>query len=708
MTGPIAALAAIMISVAAALGGADCSAIVEEAARLEQEAAEREEASRHLIAIDAGHQEQGNFGQEPIGPGASETKTKVAGGTRGRYTGVPEYELTLDISLQLRDELENRGYRVLMIRETNDVDITNSERAQMANEADADAFIRVHANGSDSSSANGAMTICQTSSNPYNGELYEESRRLSELVLDAYTEATGIRKERVWETDTMSGINWCEVPVTIIEMGYMTNPDEDEKMQDDDFQKQMVQGLANGVEEYLREKDEEEREQSVEDSGLESFDISPERSIPNTAAAPSSETDSETTEESSTGISTEEEEKSREKTISKMDEQSVDSGEGGTETAAETEPESKDGDEPESKDEDQTESKDSEDSESEEEEDSEEAKIREEERKKEEERLEKEEREKEEKAQALRDELSQTNTVPAKKVEKSARDVKDIVEETGKGIIKRYKKEHKAELSEQTTELEKELRAEIGKLGGKWSLYLRRLDTNEVIGINDDEKMVSASLIKLFIAGEFFALGEEGELDIDDYYNMPDVMITISDNYAANSLINACSMEKINEFISEHGFKETELNRRMLDWNGLENYTSARDCGRLLEEVLKGEFVSGKASERILTDLKNQEKRNKIPAGVPAGIETGNKTGELDNVDNDAAIIWAPDCTYVLVIMSSDTSGRIDEIRKLSSIIYQSINGQQENTESDEEEKKDIEPADEVEENIEPADEEQQ
>ena len=138
MTGPIASIAAIMISVAAALGSADCSAIIEEAARIEQEAAEREAASKYLIAIDAGHQEKGNFGQEPIGPGASQTKTKVAGGTRGTYTGVPEYELTLDISLQLRDELEDRGYRVLMIRETNDVDITNSERAQMANEANAD------------------------------------------------------------------------------------------------------------------------------------------------------------------------------------------------------------------------------------------------------------------------------------------------------------------------------------------------------------------------------------------------------------------------------------------------------------------------------------------------------------------------------------------------------------------------------------------
>ena len=109
MTGPIAAIAAIMISVATALGSADCSVIAEEAARIAQEAKEKEEASKYLVAIDAGHQEHGNFGQEPIGPGASETKTKVAGGTRGTYTGVPEYELTLDISLQLRDELENRG-----------------------------------------------------------------------------------------------------------------------------------------------------------------------------------------------------------------------------------------------------------------------------------------------------------------------------------------------------------------------------------------------------------------------------------------------------------------------------------------------------------------------------------------------------------------------------------------------------------------------
>ena len=386
-------------------------------------------------------------------------------------------------------------------------------------------------------------------------------------------------------------------------------------MQDDEFQQLMVQGMADGIEAYIEEKKEADRDETESADSEES-------------AAASTEAASE----ASTAASTEA------------------AAEASTEYAAVTEPG-----------EDGSESPENEDQE-------EEAKEREKER------LMAEERAREAKAQALRDMLASTTFTPARKTERSAKEAGGIISRAGRDIVKRYKDELYTRTSVEMKALEEELSEEIGKLGGKWSLYLKRLDTDQVIGINDDEKMIAASLIKLFIAGEFYTLAEEGELDADNFHNMPDLMISISDNGAANSLISACTMEKINEFAREKGYEETELNRRMLDWNGKENYTSARDCGKMLEEVLKGEYVSEEASERILEALRDQQRTSKIPAGVPGEVKTANKTGELDNVDNDAAIVWSPECTYILCIMSSNTGGRIPEIRKLSSMVYNSIN----------------------------------
>ena len=204
-----------------------------------------------VIAIDPGHQQYGNPDQEPVGPGASATKAKVSSGTSGVASGVPEYQLTLEIGLKLRDELEERGYKVIMSRESNEIDISNSERADIANDADADAFVRIHANGCGDPGRSGAMTICQTSGNVYNGDLYKQSRALADCILDAYVISTGIKYESVWETDSMSGINWSRVPVTIVEMGYMTNSEEDLNMQDSEMQEKMVDGIANGIDAYM-------------------------------------------------------------------------------------------------------------------------------------------------------------------------------------------------------------------------------------------------------------------------------------------------------------------------------------------------------------------------------------------------------------------------------------------------------------------------
>ena len=151
----------------------------------------------------------------------------------------------------MQTELESRGYQVLMIRTQNDVNISNSERAQMANNAGADAFVRIHANGSDNTSVKGAMGICPTSKNPYCANIYASSRKLTDCIMNAFQAATGVSKATVWETDTMSGINWCQVPVTIVEMGYMSSAEEDALMATEDYQAKMVQGMANGLDQFF-------------------------------------------------------------------------------------------------------------------------------------------------------------------------------------------------------------------------------------------------------------------------------------------------------------------------------------------------------------------------------------------------------------------------------------------------------------------------
>lgn len=203
------------------------------------------------IVIDPGHQKKGNSETEPIGPGATETKAKVSSGTQGVSTNIPEYIVNLEVSLKLRDILKERGYRVIMTRETHDVNISNSERAAIANEKEADVFVRIHCNGSEDSSIMGTLTMCPTKNNPYCSQIYQESRSLSEYILEELCEKSGAKNGGIIETDSMSGLNWCKTPVTIVEMGYMSNPNEDKKLTTWEYQDKLAYGIAGGIDNYF-------------------------------------------------------------------------------------------------------------------------------------------------------------------------------------------------------------------------------------------------------------------------------------------------------------------------------------------------------------------------------------------------------------------------------------------------------------------------
>ena len=208
------------------------------------------EEKQKVIVIDAGHQTRAMSATEPIGPGSSQRK--VTGGASGCVTHLPEYKLNLQVAKKLQKELVNRGYKVIMVRTKNNVRMSNVQRAKVANKYKADAFIRIHANSAGSSSVKGALTIAPASNNRYMTKANRKaSQKLSKKVLKAMCKTTGAKNRGVMYTNSMTGINWCKVPVTIVEMGFMSNPSEDRKMAKASYQKKIVKGIADGIDNFF-------------------------------------------------------------------------------------------------------------------------------------------------------------------------------------------------------------------------------------------------------------------------------------------------------------------------------------------------------------------------------------------------------------------------------------------------------------------------
>lgn len=208
--------------------------------------------NKKMVCLDPGHQLKGSSKLEPVAPNSTKKKARVSSGTQGVSTKKNEYELTLEIGLKLKQELLKKGYDVFMTREKHNINISNMERAIMTNNKRCDVYIRIHADGSENRNIQGASVLTSSPKNPYTKKVQKESEIFSKILLEEYVKETKAKNRGVIYRDDLTGTNWSQKVNTLIEMGYMSNPEEDRRMSDKEYQKKMINGIVNGIDKYLK------------------------------------------------------------------------------------------------------------------------------------------------------------------------------------------------------------------------------------------------------------------------------------------------------------------------------------------------------------------------------------------------------------------------------------------------------------------------
>ncbi|MCL4079018.1 N-acetylmuramoyl-L-alanine amidase [Coriobacteriia bacterium Es71-Z0120] len=206
--------------------------------------------ARFVVCIDPGHQEKADLGREPIGPGAKQTTAKCAAPAYGVVTGQSEAEVALEIAFAVRRELEAHGARVVLTRTTNAVDISNAERARIANECGADLYVRIHAGSDTNGDLRGVRTL-YPAGNEWVAGITAASRTAAREIQRSVVNMTGARDLGSAGRNDLAGFNWSRVPVVLVECGYLSNPIEDQRLATAAYRATVARGIAAGVLHYL-------------------------------------------------------------------------------------------------------------------------------------------------------------------------------------------------------------------------------------------------------------------------------------------------------------------------------------------------------------------------------------------------------------------------------------------------------------------------
>jgi N-acetylmuramoyl-L-alanine amidase len=198
------------------------------------------------IVIDPGHGPKVNSDMEPISPDSTIMKRKYGTGTVGNVTGTMERVINLNVSLMLRDLLEKDGFKVIMTRTNHDVILSNIERVNIANDINADLMIRVHSDSHNDTSIHGASMLIPGEVG-YATPIVETSRKYGEIILTTLVEEIGMANRGVITRTDQTGFNWAKIPIMTVEMGFLSNPEEDKLLSSSDYQEKLAYALYKGI-----------------------------------------------------------------------------------------------------------------------------------------------------------------------------------------------------------------------------------------------------------------------------------------------------------------------------------------------------------------------------------------------------------------------------------------------------------------------------
>lgn len=205
-----------------------------------------------VIVIDPGHGVKWDMSLEPLSPGSNKKRVKSPVGAIGDHTKIPEYKVDWDVSLKLKKILEDKGFIVMMTKSDISENPGGIERAETGNKANARLVVRIHADSFEDQSVSGTSILVPEAINDDKKALSEESSRCANIILNTLENEVGLKARGVVLRKDLTAFNWSNVPTLLIEMGFLSNKNEDQLLNTQEYQNKMAQAIADGVEEAVK------------------------------------------------------------------------------------------------------------------------------------------------------------------------------------------------------------------------------------------------------------------------------------------------------------------------------------------------------------------------------------------------------------------------------------------------------------------------